>query len=311
MSQRIVSLLPGATEIVAALGLGDQLVGISAECDQPPALMDRPRVSLAALDTDETDPAAIDREVRDRLASGAPLFQADPGALQALHPDLILSQSLCDVCAATPASLTADAIGDATVLALDGRDLCGLLHDIRRVAETAGVPARGEELIATLDRRRHAITPGTGDRPRVLAVEWPEPLFIGGHWVPDMIVSAGGQPLNAPGDHSVVIDWDEVRAFAPSHVLVLPCGQSLAGAETGLRRLRQRPGWNALPAVGAGQVYLLDGNRFFSRPGPAAVTGLEIIAHLLETGADSDPAPGAWRTATRTEIAPGASTATE
>ncbi|MEX0382123.1 ABC transporter substrate-binding protein [Spiribacter sp. 1M153] len=306
MSQRIVSLLPGATEIVAALGLGDQLVGISAECDQPPALMDRPRVSLAALETTESDPAAIDREVRDRLARGAPLFQADPETLRALRPDLILSQSLCDVCAATPASLTAEAIGAATVLALDGRDLSGLLQDIRRVAEAAGVPARGEALIAALDRRRHAIAPATGDRPRVLAVEWPEPLFIGGHWVPDMIVSAGGRPLNAQGDHSVVIDWDAVRAFAPSHILVLPCGQSLAGAEEGLRRLRGRPGWSELPAVLDARVHLLDGNRFFSRPGPAAVTGLEIVAHLLGTGSSADPAPGAWRTATPTEIRPGA-----
>ena len=311
MSRRIVSLLPGATEIVAALGLGDQLVGISAECDEPPALMDRPRVSLAALDTTETDPAAIDREVRDRLARGAPLFQADPDALKALNPDLILSQSLCDVCAATPASLTAEAIGDASVLALDGRDLDGLLEDIRQVAAAAWVEERGRQLIASLNRRRRAIAASRGDRPRVLAVEWPEPLFVGGHWVPDMIVSAGGQPLNAPGDHSVVIDWDEVRAVAPSHILVLPCGQSLAGAQAGLARLQQHPGWSQLPAVQHGEVHLLDGNRFFSRPGPAAITGLEIIAHLLGTGPTTDPAPGGWRRATPAEITPAASTATE
>lgn len=297
MAQRIVSLLPGATEIVAALGLADRLVGISAECDQPSALMDRPRVSIAALDTGETDPAAIDREVRARLASGAPLFRADSDALRALRPDLVLSQSLCDVCAATPDSLTARAIGDATVLALDGRDLKGLLRDIERVAAAAGVPDRGVRLIQSLERRRRTVAERPRSTARVLAVEWPEPLFIGGHWVPDMIVTAGARALNAPGDHSVAIDWDQVRDFAPTVVLVLPCGQSIRGAATGLQSLQQRPGWRALPAVRRGEVYLLDGNRYFSRPGPAAFTGLEITAHILGTDA-TDPAPGAWRRAT-------------
>lgn len=297
MTPRIVSLLPGATEIVAALGLSDELVGISAECDTPAAVMDRPRVSLGVMETDGIDPADIDAAVRDRLARGEPLFRADHAALRRLQPTLILSQSLCDVCAATPGSLCAEAIGDATVLALDGRDLDGLLADINRVADAAGRPARGRRLVASLSARRDAITCRTDPPPRVLAVEWPDPLFVGGHWVPDMIATAGGEPFNAPGDHSVVIDWDAVRAFAPTHIVVMPCGESLTGAANALAPLRHRPGWHTLPAVRDGTVYLVDGNRFFSRPGPAAFTGLEIIAAILGTGAQTDPAPGFWQRA--------------
>ena len=298
---RIVSLLPGATEIVSALGLEDRLVGISAECDQPASVMDRRRVSLAALDPQETEPAAIDREVRDRLASGAPLFQADQAALRELDPQLILSQSLCDVCAATPGSLTAEAIGDAEVLALDGRDLDGLIHDIRRVAEAADVADTGSTLIDTLDRRREAVRRHRAPSRRVLTVEWPDPLFVGGHWIPDMVVTAGGESLGAPGDHSVVVDWNTVRRFDPEIIVMLPCGQSLAGAARGLGSMRSRPGWNELAAVRNHAIYLVDGNRFFSRPGPAAFTGLELMAHILGNG-QPDPAPGYWRQARREEL---------
>ncbi|MEX0385675.1 ABC transporter substrate-binding protein [Spiribacter onubensis] len=298
---RIVSLLPGATEIVSALGLEDRLIGISAECDQPLSVMGRRRVSLAALDPRETDPAAIDREVRDRLASGRPLFQADQAALRELDPDLILSQSLCDVCAATPGGLTAEAIGDAEVLALDGRDLDGLLEDIRRVAMAAGVPDKGDALIDSLDRRRQAVRRHKAPSRRVLTVEWPDPLFIGGHWIPDMVVTAGGESLGGPGDHSVVVEWDTVRRFDPEVIIMLPCGQSVAGAARGLASMRSRPGWENLAAVRTHAVYLVDGNRFFSRPGPAAFTGLELMAHILGTG-QPNPAPGYWRQARGEEL---------
>ena len=301
---RIVSLLPGATEIIAALGLGERLVGISAQCDAPASVMNRPRLSLAALDPGETDPAAIDRSVRARLAAGEPLFQADAKALRALRPDLIVSQSLCDVCAATPGSLTAEAIGTAQVLALDGRDLDGLLEDIRQLARAAGVAGRGEQLIGELSRRREAVERQPPGRQRVLSVEWPAPLFIGGHWLPDMVKSAGGEPLGAPGDHSVEVDWERILAFDPEVIVMLPCGQSLEAAARGLDALRGRPGWAGLSAVRQGAVYVADGNRFFSRPGPGAFTGLEIMACILGAST-TDPAPGYWRRARATEIAPG------
>jgi len=295
-SQRIVSLLPGATEIVCDLGLADQLVGISGECDQPLDVMDRPRVSLGAIEPGDSDPGRIDAAVRETLAAGQPLFRADTEALAKLQPDLILSQSLCDVCAATPGSLTAEAIGDATVLSLDGRDLDGLQADIQAVAHAAGVPERGEQRVAALQRRREQARRRPKRRPRVLAVEWPEPLYLGGHWVPDMILEAGGDPLGAPGDHSVTVDWQAILDFAPEVILHLPCGMDVEQAANNFTALTARPGWQTLPAVQAGAVYLLDSNRFFSRPGPAVFTGIEILAHILE-GGGNDPAPGYWRRA--------------
>lgn len=304
-STRIVSLLPGATEIVCELGLAGQLVGISGECDQPPAVMDRPRVSVGAIEPDGDDPAAIDQAVRDTLAAGQPLFSADARALAALQPDLILSQSLCDVCAATPGSLTAEAIGDARVLSLDGRDLDGLQADIEAVAQAAGVPEQGHHVVADLQQRRSRARRTPARRPRVLAVEWPDPLFLGGHWVPDMILEAGGDPLGAPGDHSVTVDWEVAREFAPDVILHLPCGMDVAGAARTMPALTRQPVWQDLPAVKTGEVYLLDSNRFFSRPGPAVITGIEILAHILE-GGGTDPAPGYWRRAGADEMAPAA-----
>ncbi|TQF01027.1 MAG: ABC transporter substrate-binding protein [Spiribacter salinus] len=294
--RRIVSLLPGATEIVCDLGLADQLVGISGECDQPPNVMDRPRVSLGVIEPGDTDPGRIDTAVRETIAAGQPLFRADAEALAHLQPDLILSQSLCDVCAATPGSLTAEAIGDATVLSLDGRDLDGLQADIKAVADAAGVPERGDQRVLALQQRRHQARRSPRQRPRVLAVEWPEPLYLGGHWVPDMILEAGGEPLNQPGDHSVTFDWPSILDFAPEVILHLPCGMDVDQAAQNLSALTRRPGWPNLPAVQAGEVYLLDSNRFFSRPGPAVFTGIEILAHILE-GGGNDPAPGYWRRA--------------
>jgi iron complex transport system substrate-binding protein len=299
-AERIVSLLPGGTDIVCALGLEDRLVGISAECDQPATVMDRPRVSLSLLDTGEAEAAEIDRRVRDRLAAGEPLFRADHEALAALRPDLILSQSLCDVCAATPDALTAAAVGDARVLALDGRDLDGLLADIHNVAAAAGATDHGQALVDRLVARRLAIGTPPAPRPRVLTVEWPDPLFIGGHWVPDMVVAAGGEPLGQPGAHSTTVSWEAVQAFDPEVILIMPCGEDLTGAAAALASLRRRPGWPALSAVQSAAVYLLDGNRHFSRPGPGAFTGLEIIAHILGTG-QQDPAAGYWRPASPSE----------
>jgi iron complex transport system substrate-binding protein len=299
-AQRIVSLLPGGTDIVCALGLEDRLIGISAECDQPATVMDRPRVSLSLLETGKADAADIDRRVRERLAAGDPLFQADHAALAALRPDLILSQSLCDVCAATPDALTAAAVGDARVLALDGRDLDGLLADIRQVAAAAGATANGQALVDRLMQRRLAIGAPSMHRPRVLTVEWPDPLFVGGHWVPDMVVAAGGDPMGQPGAHSTTVSWESVQRFDPEVILVMPCGEDLTGAAAALSSLRRRPGWAALSAVRSGGVYLLDGNRHFSRPGPGAFTGLEIMACILGTG-QHDPAAGYWRAASATE----------
>lgn len=299
---RIVSLLPGATDIILALGLEQQLVGVSAHCTLPDTIPTPPRVNMGLIPAALSDPAAIDAEVRRRTQHGEPLFHADAEQLKQLEPDLILSQSLCDVCATTPAGLTAEIIQDAQVLSLDGRDLDGLLTDIESVIAATGATARGEPLLQSLtQRRQRATATGATQRPRVATIEWPEPIFIGGHWIPDMVITAGGETLGAPGAHSVVRDWDEIKAFSPEVLLIMPCGEHLPGAEKGLNCLRRLPGFQYLPAVIHHQVYLLDGDRHFSRPGPQAFTGLEIIAHILGT-VHEDPAPGYWRAARAEEL---------
>lgn len=297
-AERIVSLLPGATETVAALGLEDAVVGISAECDAPASVLDRPRVSQALIDPAQT-PAAIDREVREHRAQGAPLYHVDAATLAALRPDLVLAQSLCDVCAPTPGGLTAEAVADARVLSLDARDLEGVLAEIGRIAEAAGVGPAGARLLAELRHRLAAARRQPARRPRVLTVEWPEPLFIGGHWVPEMVQLAGGDPLGAPGEHSRTVSWDEVRAFAPEVIIVMPCGLGLEAAAQTLPALTAQPGWDTLPAVRAGAVHIVDGNRHFSRPGPGLVTGVEVLAGLL---AGTAPPPALARRATSREL---------
>ncbi|UEX79357.1 ABC transporter substrate-binding protein [Spiribacter halobius] len=297
-AERIVSLLPGATETVAALGLEDALVGISADCDAPASVLDRPRVSQALIDPAQT-PAAIDREVRERSARGAPLYQVDAAALAALRPDLVLAQSLCDVCAPTPGGLTAEAVAGASVLSLDARDLQGVFAEIAHIAEAAGAGSVGPRLLAQLRARLAAARRLPTRRPRVLTVEWPEPLFIGGHWVPEMVRLAGGQPLGVPGAHSRTVSWDEVRDFAPEVIILMPCGLGLEAAARTLPALTARPSWDTLPAVRTGAVHAVDGNRHFSRPGPGLVTGVEVLSALL---AGSPPPPSLARRATPHEL---------
>ncbi len=299
---RIVSLLPGATDLIVALGLERQLVGISAHCNLPEHMAPLPRVNMGLIPASTVEPAAIDAEVRRRISHGEPLFHADADQLKALKPDLILSQSLCDVCATTPSALTAEAIANARVLSLDGRDLDGLINDIHAVITITGMHERGAALIEDLNARRARSTaPASAPRRRVVAIEWPEPIFIGGHWIPDMLITAGGETLGAPGDHSVVVDWQRIQAFDPQVLLIMPCGEHLDGAERGLECLRRQPDFLNLAAVAEGEVYLLDGDRYFSRPGPNAFTGLEIIGHILGT-VQQDPAPGYWRAAERREL---------
>lgn len=293
-AERIVSLLPGATETVAALGLESALVGISADCDAPSSILDRPRISQGVIAPGQS-PQEIDREVREHAATGAPLYRVDAAALAALAPDLVLSQSLCDVCAPTPGGLTAEAVREAEVLSLDATDLDGVLADIARIASAAGAEAAGGALLAGLRRRLRAARHSPRHRPRVLTVEWPQPLFIGGHWVPEMVQLAGGEPLGTPGAHSVTVPWQEVVDFAPEVIVVMPCGLGLDAAAATLPALTQRAGWTSLPAVRAGAVYVVDGNRHFSRPGPGLVTGVEVLAALL---AGDGPDPGLARRAT-------------
>src|SRR3954469_23577436 len=233
---RLVSLLPSATEIVYALGLGDQLVAVTFECDEPPAARVDKTVVVGGRDTRGLTPAEIDGYVKDQLAAGADLYTLHAGALADLDPELILTQDLCRVCA-LPSGQVSDALDylgcRADVVSLDPYTLDEVLDTIRTVGDRTGVPDRAARLVAWLRARRAAVAAAVAplSRPRVAVVEWVEPPFTAGHWVPDLVTAAGGLPVAArPGARSVETTWAGLAAGEPEIVLVTPCGFHLDGA---------------------------------------------------------------------------------
>ncbi|MFJ3755344.1 cobalamin-binding protein [Streptomyces sp. NPDC090080] len=285
---RIVSLLPAATDIVAELGLSARLVGRTHECDWPPREVARvPVVTGADLDQDRLTSREISDAVGGSAHSGSSLYTLDGEALAALRPDVVLTQDLCDVCAVSyrRVSETVRLLdADTRVLSLEPRTLDDVLDCLVTVGELLGVRERAErrraELRARLDRVRAAVA--GRDRPRVVAIEWLDPLWPAGHWVPEQITAAGGIPLlAAPGEHTKPMTWEAVRAARPDAVLVLPCGFSPERTLREAASLTGLPGWAELPAVRAGRVRVLDGPSYFNRPGPRVVRGAEILARVL------------------------------
>jgi iron complex transport system substrate-binding protein len=288
---RLVSLLPSATEIVYALGLGDDLAGVTFECDEPPAARAEKTIVVGGLDTSAMAPGDIDRYVRSRLAAGEDLYTLHARALAGLAPDLILTQDLCRVCA-LPSGHVNDALDylgcRADVLALDPHSLDDVLDSILLVGRRAGVAGRAETLVAGLRERLSAITAGVAgrERPRVAVVEWVDPPFTAGHWVPDLVTAAGGQPVAArAGAPSVQTSWPAVAAAEPDLVVVAPCGYHLAGAaEQALIAAA------ALPGV---PVWAIDADGIVVRPGPRLVNGVEAMAAVIHPGAVPAAPPGA------------------
>lgn len=286
---RVVSLLPSATEIVYALGLGDRLVGVTFECDEPPAARREKAVVVGGMDTSGLAPAEIDAAVRRRVAAGEDLYTLHRDALAALDPDLVLTQDLCRVCA-LPAGQVDRALAHlgcrADVLTLDPHSLEDVFATITAVGRRAGVPERAAELIGSLRARLAAVADRVAGRPRprVAVVEWVEPPFPAGHWVPDQVAAAGGEPVAClPGARSVPVGWDFFAAADPEVVVVAPCGFGLDGAvEQAAAVARALPGR---------PVWALDGNAVVVRPGPRLVDGVEVLAALLHPDA-GHPAPG-------------------
>ncbi|WP_062213597.1 ABC transporter substrate-binding protein [Streptomyces sp. NBRC 109706] len=285
---RIVSLLPAATDIVAELGLAARLVGRTHECDWPADQLEGvPVVTAADLDQDRLSSREISDAVGGSAHSGSSLYTLDTDALAALRPEVVLTQDLCEVCAVSyaPVSRAVRLLDAETrVLSLEPRTLDDVLTNLVTVGELLGVRETAERRRGELLDRLAAVRAAVAGRPRprVVAVEWLDPLWPAGHWVPEQITAAGGEPLLAePGAHTRPMTWEAVRAAAPEVLLVLPCGfppeRTLAEAEllTGL------PGWAALPAVRAGRVWVLDGPAYFNRPGPRVVRGAEVLARLL------------------------------
>ncbi|MFF5228795.1 cobalamin-binding protein [Dactylosporangium sp. NPDC000521] len=293
---RLVSLLPSATEIVYALGLGDDLVGVTFECDEPPAARTGKTVVVGGRDTRGMAPAEIDAYVRERFAAGEDLYTLHAGALAALDPELILTQDLCRVCA-LPSGHVSDALEHlgcrADVLSLDPHSLEEVLGTIVAVAARAGVPDRAARLVAGLRARLDAVAAAVAGRPRprVLVVEWVDPPFTAGHWVPDLVTAAGGEPVAAhPGARSQATTWDTLTAARPDVVVVAPCGFHLDGAAEQARLVA--------PRFPDAAVWAIDADGIVVRPGPRLVDGVEALAALLHP----DACPQQWRRARATPI---------
>jgi iron complex transport system substrate-binding protein len=297
---RIVSLLPSATEIVCALGLADALVGISHDCDYPAEVLDRRVLSSALVDPSQPS-AAIDAAVRDRVHRGTSVYHLDAAALEALRPDLILTQELCEVCAPsfTEVRRAARVLDDRTrLVSLEPQSLDDILETIALVGDLTGTARAARALVRDLRARIEAVRrlPPPEPRPRVLCVEWLDPVFVAGHWVPEMVALAGGEDgLGRPRARSVTVSWETVLAYAPEIVVLMPCGFDLARTRAEAPLLGRRPGWSDLPAVRAGRVYATDGSAYVNRPGPRVVRGLEILAALVRDAGGPLAVDGAAR----------------
>jgi iron complex transport system substrate-binding protein len=286
---RIASLLASGTELCCALGAGDELVGRSHECDHPPWVKRLPVLSRPTFDV--TGPsAAIDALVRAKLRAGAPLYEVDEAALAALAPDIVLTQSHCEVCAVGPAALDgacAPALRRERVVTLQGGTLDGILDDFRAVAALLGRAAAGEALCARLRAHREAWRARAAalPHPTVVCLEWIEPPFAMGNWGPELVALAGGDSLlGASGAHSTTTPWQAVRDADPEVLVVAPCGFDLARATAEMPTLAAYPGFTELRAARAGRVYVADGNLYFNRSGPAVFDTIDLLAELLHPG---------------------------
>jgi len=283
LERRVVTLLHAATEIVAALGGSASLVGVSHECDYPPAVQQLPRLTGTRIDR-AAPQALIDHEVRQLSAEGRPVIAVDGEALRRLAPDLIVTQGLCEVCALADGEIHRLARlldPPPEIISLSATTLPGIWLDIRRIGVALGLADEAEELVLGLESRLRRLgrspLPGT---PRVVCVEWLEPLYLAGHWVPELIAAAGGRDVGAlPGAHSARQEWNDVAALRPDVVLVALCG---FGVERAGRDLDALADAAALAALRRAQVWLLDGNAYTSRPGPRVVDGAERIRDALE-----------------------------
>jgi iron complex transport system substrate-binding protein len=286
VTPRVASLLPSATEMVAALDLAPLLVGRSHECDHPPAVAALPVLTSSTLDRGLTG-AALHDAVADRVRRALALFAVDEQKLAALAPDVILTQTLCAVCAVGPDDLAAyvqTLRPGVRLVALDGVDLASVFADMRRVADACGEPARAAPLIAALRGRLDAIARAVAGAPRrrVACLEWLAPLMTAGNWGPELAAIAGGTAVLAQaGVHSGTVELAALAAADPDVIVIAPCSYAIARSLAELPDLAADPAWQGLRAVRAGAVFVADGNRFFNRPGPRLVDSAEILAEIL------------------------------
>jgi iron complex transport system substrate-binding protein len=288
---RIASLLPSSTEIVCALGLEDSLVARSHECDYPPTVEKLPAVTAPKFDPDGRS-YQIDERVKALLQEVPSVYRIDADVLKSLAPDVLITQTQCDVCAVSFDEVQRVACEyletPAEIIALEPNWLSDVYSDIQRVADAVGVSERGTALVQQMQTRMQAIVDQTRDLPHltVATLEWLNPLMAGGNWMPELIEMAGGRNLlGKAGEHSPWLTWDALAAADPDVIVILPCGFDIARTMSEISALTERSEWQALRAVREGQVYVTDGNQYFNRPGPRLVESVEILAEILHAAA--------------------------
>lgn len=287
-ASRIVSFLPSATEMVCALGLGDSLVGITHECDFPPSVTGKPIVVRSAIPVDQLTQAGIEEAVSNRVQNGQSVYRVDENLLRELAPDIILTQDLCQVCAPSGNEIM-QALNTLPkkphILWLTPRTLADIAENIREIGIAAGCRETAEQWIATEFGKLDEISKAAAQcssRPRVFCMEWFDPIYCSGHWVPEMVCMAGGvDELGREGEYSQVTDWNQVLEWRPEVLVLMPCGYHLDGAVELAPKLSSLHGWSDLPAVKKNQVYAVDASSYFARPGPRVVKGAELLAHLI------------------------------
>jgi len=305
---RIVSLLPSATEILFALGFDQEIVGVSHECDFPPQARNK-RVVIQSRIPKDAAPLEIDRLVREYVSRGESLYAVDAQALEELAPDLIITQDLCHVCAASPDDLGAALARFAErpeVLCLNPQDLGDVWRDILWVGEQTRRGRAAEALLERIGERLGSleqIVADRAERPRVAFLEWLQPFYVGGHWVPEMIELAGGRDvLGRVHTPSFRVTLEDIAAAAPEIILISPCGYGAEQARNEYLSMARPHEWNAIPAVQSGRVYALEANSYFSRPGPRLITGIEALAKVfqpsMKVGPEAEQAVVSMATAT-------------
>jgi len=285
---RIVSLLPSTTEIVCALGLDAELVGITHECDYPPSAVDKPRLTASRISHETMTSKEIDHAVRSQLDGHGSIYDLDEAKLRRLNPDLILTQELCEVCAVSYKTVERAArmfAADVKVVSLEPKTIEDIFENIRTVGELTGQATEASQLIGSLNARLDRLKEKTASlnrRPRTLMLEWLEPPFAPGHWVPEQVAIAGGDhAFGKAGQRSVTTNAEEISAYAPEVIVLIPCGYYKEDILRQLPGAQLPAGWNDLPAVKDRQVWATDATSYFSRPGPRVVDGVEILARIL------------------------------
>ena len=284
---RICSLLPSSTEILFALGLGESVVGVTHECDFPPEAAKKPALIRPRVDP-QAQPAELDRQVTELMKRGESIYSVDAGLLSSLAPDLIVTQDLCHVCAASPDDLAAALARfdkRPKVLTLTSHSLADVWNDIRRVGEATQRRREAPGVAITLEQRVAAIEGKAARataRPRVLCLEWLDPFYVGGHWVPEMVAKAGGEDvLGRASEPSFRVTAEEIAQTKADVIVVMPCGYNAARTAAEFDFATLPESWRDLPAIRQRRIFAVDANSYFSRPGPRLADGVALLAHLF------------------------------